>query len=1078
MAGKAGAAIDGLRVRVLGSFEIDGVDVGTVASRKGRQLLRLLALGRGVPVRVDHLVDALWGDAPPARPNDQLSVLVSRLRRELGSEAIARTDAGYALQVAWLDLTEFALLASDAEKRLASGSPVSARAAAGAALRLARGPLLADALDLPGVAEERFAVQRLMGRVTVVAAEAELDAGEPAAAALLAEQALDADPYDEAALRLLMRAHEQAGRPASALAAYARVRERLRDDLGVSPSAETEAAHDGLLLAPKAEPASPPVAAEAFELPPLPHAPLAGRAGALAQLDEQLRQAQHDGPRFVLVGGESGIGKSTLLDRWTVAVAGAGVPVLRGRCDEVSRQLPLQAVLDALDAYLANLEPSAANALLTTEAEALLPLLAHGRGSSSHAGSTREADAAVEVAALARGGSEQAVLFVALVAVVDRITAPCGGVLVIDDVHFAGESTSEWLRFVQRRSHERLLIVVASRPEGQPVLRPDVTIALGPLDLTAAVELVGEEARAVALLERSGGHPLLLVELAHGDEAGRPADEALPASILEATRDRLRQMGGAGVTIQTAAVLGDEIDLDLLAEVLRRSPIEVLDDVEQGVAHRFLDEVGASLVFRHTLVRDALVAGVSAPRRSFSHREAARALARRDRADPLEVARHARLGGEIELAATSLGEAAARATRRHDRAEAMRLLDDAIGLCDLASLRLQRGLEHLAIGEYAEASDDALAALDGGAEARALELLGWSRYYLHQFDAAQRAADDGARLADEPAVEASCLILAGRILQANGELRDADGRMTQAEALIEAARVPMVPVWIGSLRSQQGRNAEAVRLVDRGLLQPGAIDHPFAVIHGHLTLAHALAQLGHVDRALAALDAADREIDGRHVSARFAGRTGNWRAWIIRYLGAFGEADERNEDSFASAESLGLDEPQAHALLDRADGALLAGDLDRAASLLEQAAPYHERQHVMRWRHALRGQLLTARLAVEAGDWDLGEEQAAAVVALGEGYGAERYVVLGTLVEALARARRGDQIDPSHLQPTLDRLSDVAGGEAWWWQARFAHAIGIERWRDEAEARVASLLTRADPHRTALERFASATLGS
>lgn len=55
-----------------------------------------------------------------------------------------------------------------------------------------------------------------------VAVDAALAAGDPTGAAVLAEQALAEDPYDEVVLRALMRAHLAAGRPASALAAYAR----------------------------------------------------------------------------------------------------------------------------------------------------------------------------------------------------------------------------------------------------------------------------------------------------------------------------------------------------------------------------------------------------------------------------------------------------------------------------------------------------------------------------------------------------------------------------------------------------------------------------------------------------------------------------------------------------------------------------------------------------------------------------------------------------------------------------------------------------------------------------------------
>jgi DNA-binding SARP family transcriptional activator len=78
--------VDGLRVHVLGPLEIEGVEPAELGSRKARTLLKLLALARGRPVTVDRITDVLWGDDPPAHPSDQVSVLVSRLRRVIGAE--------------------------------------------------------------------------------------------------------------------------------------------------------------------------------------------------------------------------------------------------------------------------------------------------------------------------------------------------------------------------------------------------------------------------------------------------------------------------------------------------------------------------------------------------------------------------------------------------------------------------------------------------------------------------------------------------------------------------------------------------------------------------------------------------------------------------------------------------------------------------------------------------------------------------------------------------------------------------------------------------------------------------------
>src|SRR6516162_11923291 len=67
-----------LAVRVLGDFGVDGVEPQALGSRKARLALQLLALADGQVVPSAVLIDALWNTSPPARPDDQLAVLMSR----------------------------------------------------------------------------------------------------------------------------------------------------------------------------------------------------------------------------------------------------------------------------------------------------------------------------------------------------------------------------------------------------------------------------------------------------------------------------------------------------------------------------------------------------------------------------------------------------------------------------------------------------------------------------------------------------------------------------------------------------------------------------------------------------------------------------------------------------------------------------------------------------------------------------------------------------------------------------------------------------------------------------------------
>ena len=106
-----------LSVRVLSDFGVDGIDPQALGSRKGRLALCVLALAEGQPVPADVLVDTLWGEAPPARPEDQLAVLMSRLRSVLGRERISHRDRGYLLTCDWLDASELAALDADPSRR-------------------------------------------------------------------------------------------------------------------------------------------------------------------------------------------------------------------------------------------------------------------------------------------------------------------------------------------------------------------------------------------------------------------------------------------------------------------------------------------------------------------------------------------------------------------------------------------------------------------------------------------------------------------------------------------------------------------------------------------------------------------------------------------------------------------------------------------------------------------------------------------------------------------------------------------------------------------------------------------------
>jgi DNA-binding SARP family transcriptional activator len=800
--------VEELRVRVLGPFEVEGVPPRALGSRKGRTLLKLLALGRGRPVSTDRIVEALWGDTPPARPVEQVQVLVSRLRGVLGADRLVRADQGYRLRLDWLDVAACEQLVDEAERRVQAGSLGAARVAAAAALELARGALLADEPDPSWAATERAAAERLVARARQVAAEAALAAGDPVAAVALAAAGLDHDPYDEVALRTLMAAHARAGRPASALAAYARARARLAEDLGVSPTPATEALHTAILLGNESPlPPTPPAAAA-----------LAGRDAQLGLLGVVLDRVATGRGELVEVTGEAGIGKSLLVTTWAAAVRDRAV-VLTGTCDELARSLPLQAVFDALESHMATLDDAGAAALLGAERATLGPLL--GRAPPVEG----PAAAALTVPALNPHGTGPAVLYRALVNVLARLSASGPVVLVIDDVHLGGDTTTEFVGYLARRLTTMPVLAVVTQRTEEAVLLPATTrIALGPLDLDAVVTLVGAD-RAPALHARSGGHPLLLSEIALA-----PDDEAPPTSLRAAVVARCERAGSdVAATLKAAAVLGEAVDFDLLASVTGASPVVLLAHLEDGARRMILEERGVGFAFRHALVREALASATTAARRALLHREAARALARRPRTDPLAVARHARLGGDTELAAVALADAAVLASGRDDDAEADRLLGESILMCDTARARAARARVRTRLGALDLAEADATAALTAGGGAEALEALAWVAHYRRDFTRAGRLADDGARLATDPALQAACLMAAGYASHCAGDLETAERRFRAAGAASTGYQSVVASMWRGCLLVHRGDVDEGLRALQAA--RAGSIGAAHAADH-------------------------------------------------------------------------------------------------------------------------------------------------------------------------------------------------------------------------------------------------------
>ena len=660
-----------------------------------------------------------------------------------------------------------------------------------------------------------------------------------------------------------------------------------------------------------------------------------------------------------------------------------------------------------------------------------------------------------------------AVLYAALVRVLTRLAERAPLVTVLDDAHLAGPALADWLRFA-RRAGLRAVLVAAIRPgEGEPLPGTGL-LHLDVLGRDAAAELVGP-ARVDELYRRSRGHPLFLSELAQ-----QPTGTELPASLVESVSARCDELGEAGTLLRAAAVIGQDLDVNLLAAVLGRPLVAVLDDAERAAAGQLLVEQDGTFRFRHELVRAALAASATPGRLALLHRQAGRVLDQRPAADPVTVAYHARLGGDLDLAARALRGAAARAAERFDHAAAEALLDDALLLHAEPDGWLARARVRTRRGRYTDALDDVDRAAAAGPAA--LEVGAWASYFGRRFGQAAQFAADGALAAADPADRGRCLAAGGRIHHAAGDLDRAELLLGEAVSLAQGADRVTAAAWLGVLRAHQSRAEEALALLRPAARGQIGAEHTSATLHALLFTGHAHALAGRPALALAAFGRYTAEVERRQVP-RFAGRAVNFTGWVLRNLGAGPEALDQHHQALAVAERDGTAEVTIAALEDLAEHGLAAGDLDGGAARLAEAAALldSDANHgnlVFGWRLALKHQLLGARLALLRGDPAAALAAATTLADRAAALRVPRYTSAARLVAHRARHALRLPVAPAAVAADLDALDQSVSIEAWWWTGELAADFGQPAWLDRAADRAARLAAAACPYGDGLRQAA------
>ena len=436
-----------------------------------------------------------------------------------------------------------------------------------------------------------------------------------------------------------------------------------------------------------------------------------GRGPELAELLQAAHDAGAGRPGLVLLGGDSGVGKTRLVSELEQRLSDeeADTLVLRGDgVEQADGELPYAPLLSALRPLVRANHPALAALSAGSRAQLarILPGLEDDRGRDE------------------RGPNDQLRLFEAVLELIDRIGEDAPLVLILEDMHWADRSTRTFAAFLARSlRQERICLVLTYRTDElhrRHPLRPLLSelerlerahrIDLAPFDRTELAEALADILGAAPdgpmlerLFTRSEGNPLYTEELLAAGTDGRGA---APQSLRDAFMVRIERLAPEAQRIARAVAVGRTCDEDTLAVVTGLDRATLQTALREAVGEQVL-VAGADgrFGFRHALLREALYDDLLPGERGELHIALARHLEKGCEADDDDelartsaVAGHYAAAGEQPSALRSMVAAARAAIRVLAYGEATDLTQRALELWPRVDDPEQvAGLDHVAL---------------------------------------------------------------------------------------------------------------------------------------------------------------------------------------------------------------------------------------------------------------------------------------------------------------------------------------------------------------------------------------------
>lgn len=622
-------------LRCLGIPELRGPSGDPIRfrTRKHLALLVFLAAERRQAHPRERLAELLWPDARPSEGRHSVATALSVIRGKLGPRTFETTR------------DTVRLLAPDLEVDLE---------------RLGRGDVLGDEqtppLDVAGFLDE-FEVTRApeymlwrdimrarwfpeIRSALILLMDRCRRTGDFTRIETHADRLLVLDELSEDGIRGKMEARAFAGDRLSSLRIFQAWRQRLHDELDATPSRLVE----GMALRLRQRGYEPPGTSH---IPTVPtdqwrNRAFVGRASQYRSLYERWERSNKGEGRHGLVLGESGIGKTTLVERLVTAAGLEGAISSRVQCYEAEREIPYAAVgtlvRGLLDQPGASGTPPEWLAELAQNIPAVarrFPNLPPARESVGETARLRLTEAFHELTS--------------------SIAEEHPVILVVDDVHLADDASVAVLHLIMRRTQEQKVMVIMTARESELARSPHAgrlmesreSLALAAVELPPLTE---EEMNEVvtalasdaplppavrqAMLRAANGIPML-AELLFDDWRSN-GEHCLALSVGAMTVDALGQVEhelyhrifdrvfrdlspAARAVVNLAAILGDRLNDLAMYELVDLTLAQTLAGMSELASHRVLRDGGREVEFRNELLRNYTYLHVPSPLRRALH---------------------------------------------------------------------------------------------------------------------------------------------------------------------------------------------------------------------------------------------------------------------------------------------------------------------------------------------------------------------------------------------------------------------------------------------------------------------------